>query len=1166
MAEVASPFNPQYPRREEETYLNYSRGAEAPDALRKPLSPTADSTLDNSLKLGLTLLDVKDKMFQERIRREITADVDNYRDPIIGTSTSQGSPNPNVPADLRRQIDRMDSVTNAVRGKRLTEKHYWMQMENIARSTRSRYPGHREYIDNVIADITGGTPANQLAQTVFNEAASVQDSETKRREWVEKGLIGLGRAPQNMAGYTTDELEMRLNKENAVDTDSKRYKLSLETSNAEVSVRENEAGMYASRELSKRLALAEDEMYKQYETQRASLFAGLKEGSPIPPEKYAEVAALGAELKNARRSVAMEVINEYQMRGMSPTVAKQMLEQVDQESDLIVEDIAGGNANLVDYSANRNKIQQSDDDFLYANSDPSGATRARMAIKRAEGDAGLNAYFSRNGDKLQEADQFIHNTFALRVQDPNNTPPPITDRVKENKKNRSIRDVGATTSADINRQAQAVLNPQLPVNMRARSATTLFGPGNENFLLQISKENGDDVATFQMLNSPQMVQAMEDLNASGKTQEYKNWLAWRDKNFYNLYKPEMDSMKGIIVNRSSMDLTIDPTGRLNISQKSFPEQVATEFAVGVGTGNPFRTFLNPTVETAAAWFSGATSSVDRMNAAIDAMRPGWEAEGKDAGQEVNRLFVMSGVDMNAKKDPLVASSLFGALSDALMEPLRGIAKDVGTVNELSGGRMQLGGPTGNRGGSDLSVQDGLPDFAGEGFQNRTAFTNEQREATQALATELRELLSLRSKIEDPETRKMIDDEIISIKHNGVSPMFKMGVNMGIYQSPINSKNTRGTPGGQDPFSDGSQANSPLMNNPADSLTGAQGIQEIVKFLQDKEYVPGERISTNIIDKQIKNEAEAKQVMDEYFRLRDQAITLARIPGGDATQRAIIMNDARMYNSIIGEIIRRFPGADPETYEMIKRIDRGEEKIREENSVDGAMMRLGVPTNTSGSQPDASREDFFRNILVEGIKASGLPDAVKGDYLSAALTLIPGGAAAKGASTLEKGALRVIEGGLAKQGSFSHISELRKLAEESGVDFRDLNRTFNESGGDMAAVIKEANVGKIAKGVEIDFSRGMAKHAKEAAEISKKIEKLEVKYGKEVTNQFDYRYLEALPKPHSNPAKWSKEESTAVANILGRISYLSSRGEDLAPKEVLEKLNKFARQWRITSVK
>ena len=135
-------------------YTRNSQGYKADTSIGGLFGDAAD-ILTNTVKAGAQLL-------KDQIRSEETAGVDDIRNAeldrgaeALGYGTRQ-----KTPAELERSLERAKFMTEAKAAGTIGGSHYDLVLDAEARRMRARYPGHREYIDQVMSDLTGMTPAN----------------------------------------------------------------------------------------------------------------------------------------------------------------------------------------------------------------------------------------------------------------------------------------------------------------------------------------------------------------------------------------------------------------------------------------------------------------------------------------------------------------------------------------------------------------------------------------------------------------------------------------------------------------------------------------------------------------------------------------------------------------------------------------------------------------------------------------------------------------------------------------------------------------------------------------------------------------------------------------------------------------------------------------------
>lgn len=128
---------------------------------------SASSTLDNIYK---SFAKEETQSGLEKIRDAWTQDLNT----ATGSSpleNAQGDTTntPNGGEDIPQGLATMPRTANALKDARtqgkLTEGDYWQRTEAYVRQMRARYPGHKDYVDQVAQHVLGTNPANALWRT-----------------------------------------------------------------------------------------------------------------------------------------------------------------------------------------------------------------------------------------------------------------------------------------------------------------------------------------------------------------------------------------------------------------------------------------------------------------------------------------------------------------------------------------------------------------------------------------------------------------------------------------------------------------------------------------------------------------------------------------------------------------------------------------------------------------------------------------------------------------------------------------------------------------------------------------------------------------------------------------------------------------------------------------
>jgi hypothetical protein len=153
-------FNPDVPT----TDADYTRNSQGykPDMSKASLF----EDIGNIYTAGVKAVDT---LFKSVIRDEATEGVDEIRDREINMGAQQEGYGTQPPKEIDNAATRLGVMRSAKQSGQVGDSHYMLLLDAEARRLRSRYPGHREYIDNVIQDLTGTTPANRAIDLMKSE-------------------------------------------------------------------------------------------------------------------------------------------------------------------------------------------------------------------------------------------------------------------------------------------------------------------------------------------------------------------------------------------------------------------------------------------------------------------------------------------------------------------------------------------------------------------------------------------------------------------------------------------------------------------------------------------------------------------------------------------------------------------------------------------------------------------------------------------------------------------------------------------------------------------------------------------------------------------------------------------------------------------------------------
>lgn len=95
-----------------------------------------------------------------------------------GSLFPTGGTSKGAPPGVAKVGERIQRLQNVYQQGGLSNSAYYARLEAIAKEARSRYPGFREDIDNILKDITGVTPANSLRSSLLQDLDNAQRNAT----------------------------------------------------------------------------------------------------------------------------------------------------------------------------------------------------------------------------------------------------------------------------------------------------------------------------------------------------------------------------------------------------------------------------------------------------------------------------------------------------------------------------------------------------------------------------------------------------------------------------------------------------------------------------------------------------------------------------------------------------------------------------------------------------------------------------------------------------------------------------------------------------------------------------------------------------------------------------------------------------------------------------
>jgi hypothetical protein len=769
MADVASPFNPTYEKKHEESYLNYSRGADAPRARPGFIAKENSNLAANAANLFAAGVEVKDKLYETAAKEFIEPRVDAVRDAWIGASAEGGAPNnANEPVDLTKMGERMAKMTASYKAGNINDRHYWAQMDSIARAARSRYPGYREYIDAKISSMTGGTPANVLQRSIADQASNA-DPEAKafddlltRASFDDDGIeipdsIIQSRDRQALLKY--------VNEHKVVSGDLKRRREAIQDAKNRGDIEQSNLNSTYSKDIWGRIGLSQKKDLASFTQEKVD---ALLNGAEVTPDQLVTLQNEALAFKSKLLSIYQEVNTDPLYTGVDPTRRTQEQATVTAMADNLIESIGKKDWTQVDILRNKLAILSTGEAINVWEASPT--LRGVSSSREIGGPEAVTGYLSGNGPdgraRWNGMDKELNDYHLKKLQDPNIQNTPLVNTLDQISNSQNITDRKGLVTNAVDKSILSLTDKGFSPAAKERAALNMFGPGNQDFLQFFDPSDNTDpnkdkgstrVSIFRKFTSPAVAKAMIEVrDNSPRGQElYNNYVQWRDYSFNTLFKTTMDTLKSIPTDDQTMNIQFDTsTGKIIMQSRG-----RTEFSVWDQTASKIK---------------GSVNAINNFNASVDAMTPTWKLEGLDPGQEALKLISNAGVDLNAAKGDNMLTQFYKAVGGAIDEVTTKANEGASNVKDR---RAKAGVGT-----SDNRVPDGMMRLGYGNNDRQSANVEDRRNETKSLKTRFD--MFLQDVFGDdnpygklPETDAYNDDDALAKWiREGLDEMFKKGPN------------------------------------------------------------------------------------------------------------------------------------------------------------------------------------------------------------------------------------------------------------------------------------------------------------------------------------------------------------------------------------------------------
>lgn len=614
---------------------------------------------------------------------------------------------------------------------KISDRNYYAQLEVMNRSLRSRYPGFRDEVDQMVHQITGVVPANALRKAILNDLQTAQqnsDALTKERQ---KMLMANPEyfAPDAMqreaAGkpYTMAELYAQKQPKVIEQETVKDMKARLELKAAQGNATSTDALQTATDVLGRLQSRVINDS-----TNDQSVAAFMKkaldiqaQGKVLSPEEMQQMSATFQKLKYSTRAAMEAAFNEPTTPGSKHTLntlindrtkVNQLIDAQMQPFEMIEKSLTDPTLGAFNIAANAIKGMQNAD--LKKAYEISGHLRGVTAVKAAGGEEYLKQIIMRPESKLIE--QGAKDTLnIIRVLNLTGGSESKAGTTSWDEQFKTLGEVPGGTKASTIKQfvqdrVSELTDPSVPPALKLNAAKVAFSPENINFLNKFQAKDGSQSKIFNQLISPTVTKSMATLRDSSPEGRavWDNYSKWSVNNFLGLFKQAGDGINAT-PDRPWLSVNWNPNSK-QFETSPTPEGIKANSNISGSAGTNLVNLIEGRLN------SGVVSSVERMNQGIKAIQPIMEANGFKVENEVAKL-----VNFNALKDK--SNGFWANLVKTMNGPN---SMPDGTGDLFGGAPINFTQPPGGKAGRLSTEKDPFANILKDTFSNSESGNNYNR--------------------------------------------------------------------------------------------------------------------------------------------------------------------------------------------------------------------------------------------------------------------------------------------------------------------------------------------------------------------------------------------------------------------------------------------------------
>lgn len=644
----------------------YSSQVDAPGALKVAAKKSNfASVVDGVAALGDGIIKATDAIIKSQINDEVTGAVDQVREEYAVNGDLYGgrdiTNNPQTTPEIEKQLKYAKEIHQGYMAGTIKDSNYWARLDSISRQLRTRYPGHREYIDDKLSSMVGGTPANRLREQLAEEAralarnsgeqsplekiqwSSIKDGQEKGindqidpnwQQKIQDGTLDVQDFVSKIGAFNYLRTQTQVKHDqiaNAKEETELNKTVAVETAQQEVTIGVNSLFLRAA----SAGGVGYNEMFK--EIHKMEQEGRLPKDGPALEGMLAKVNAMKMAVKaGVSQIIDGEWANhpgQKYSNYMDQTTRDKITNDALFRVQILEDALTGKGTGLIDRlessinyttKGDTKRLLESDNNF-----------RMMAAAEGVVGKEGLAILFQHNP------------TFAGSVAET------LSDAIlgdlvtgRSDSVVRTIRSVRDRTGAGSKELTQSVgyLKARLLEYLQSDSAnpegfrniaTALFND-KENLLTMLSPQ--DAALVLGQLTTPAMTKRMQEMTTYDP-QIKKQYDKWATSGFLWINQAAIQTVKDTKVNRKYIDIEFDP--------KTLQFRTVTRGSLNPSDYNPADPLAQVQNAGEMIFNQQSRQAIADLNLAIKNFEPYAKASGVEMGELLERAMAINGVDMKA---------------------------------------------------------------------------------------------------------------------------------------------------------------------------------------------------------------------------------------------------------------------------------------------------------------------------------------------------------------------------------------------------------------------------------------------------------------------------------------------------------------------------------------